>query len=208
VSNVFPKYNDRYMEQNNLDQRQDFGGRISKKEKGQGFFSEIIKFTLLAVFLVLPFRIFIAEPFIVSGSSMEPSFQSGNYLIIDKLSYRLGDPKRGDAIVLRYPLDKSRFFIKRIIGLPEETITMTDGDVYISKNDGEKEEKIEEPYLKNKTVENFSVSLGEREYFVMGDNRPVSLDSRSWGVLERSFIKGKPVLRLLPITKAEVNPGK
>ena len=88
----------------------------------ENFFKEIIKFALLAVIIVLPIRFFIAQPFIVSGASMDPTFADKQYLIVDQISYRFDGPKRGDVIIFRYPLNTKKFFIKRIVGLPSKTI--------------------------------------------------------------------------------------
>jgi len=193
------------MNKESFDDEENFQKESYKQSRGQSFFSEVLKFTLIAIFVVLPIRFFIAEPFIVSGASMEPSFETGDYLIIDKISYRFHEPERGDVIVLKYPLDKSRFFIKRIVGLPGEAINIVNGEVFVIK-DGV-EEKINEPYVRATVIESLKLDLGEDEYFVMGDNRPVSLDSRSWGILKKELIKGKPFIRLLPITKIGTYPG-
>tara|TARA_Y100000031_G_scaffold151507_1_gene192926 strand:- start:17532 stop:17960 length:429 start_codon:yes stop_codon:yes gene_type:complete len=138
---------------------------------------------------------------------MEPTFDSSEYLIVDQLSYRFEEPKRGEVIIFKYPNDPSTFFIKRIIGLPGETLEMRDGKVFI-KNEAPLEGfLLEEPYKKEETVDTLTTVLRENEYFVLGDNRKQSSDSRIWGALERKFIVGKAFIRLLPITKIEINPG-
>src|SRR5438105_1933429 len=86
--------------------------------KKESFFGEIFKFTLIALVIVLPIRFFIAQPFIVQGASMDPTFETGEYLIVDQLSYHLGNPERGQVIIFKYPKDESKYFIKRVIGLP------------------------------------------------------------------------------------------
>src|SRR3990167_10789059 len=98
---------------------------------------EIIKILIIAAVIVLPIRYFLFQPFIVKGDSMIPNLQSGNYLIIDEISYRFKEPNRGDVVVLNYPLDNTQRFIKRIIGLPGEVVEIKNGKVTISKN-GEK----------------------------------------------------------------------
>ena len=102
----------------------------SVKTKKQSFF-ELIRFIFIALIIVVPIRILVAEPFVVSGNSMVPTFENENYLIVDKISYRLSDPKRDDVVIFRYPKDQTKFFIKRIIGLPNETIQINNGKVTI-----------------------------------------------------------------------------
>ncbi len=177
-------------------------------EKKPSLFWEIIKFAIFAIIIVLPIRMFIASPFIVSGSSMIPTFATGNYLFVDKVSYRFEDPARGDIVVFRYPLDTSKFFIKRVIGLPKETVEIQDGIVSIKNSDSENYTKLIEPYVKYLRYSNFKVTLGNDEYFVMGDNRKASSDSRIWGPLQAKFITGKALVRLFPITKVGVYPGE
>jgi signal peptidase I len=169
---------------------------------------EIVEFAFIALLIVIPVRMFIAQPFIVSGASMEDTFHSGEYLIVDQISYHLEDPKRGDVIVFRYPQDPSKFFIKRIIGMPGDTISIEGNTVDIKTKDGE-DVVLDEPYIKS-MKENTSLSevLGDREYFVMGDNRDFSSDSRVWGVLQKEKIIGKAFLRLFPFNEAGILPGE
>lgn len=174
--------------------------------KQESFFKEILRFALIAVLVVLPIRLFIAQPFVVNGASMEPTFENGDYLIINEVSYHLGDPNRGDVVVFRYPKDPSKFFIKRIIGLPGEVVTIRGGKVLITK-DGTTFE-LAEPYVSNfGNGGNMTRELSLEEYFVMGDNRPASSDSRSWGVLPRENVVGTPLVRLFPITTLTFLPG-
>jgi len=168
---------------------------------------EVIKFFILAALIVLPIRTFVAQPFIVSGGSMDPTFASGQYLIVDELSYRLGEPKRGEVVILRYPVDPSKFFIKRIIGLPNETIEIVGGVVTIKTSDNQIGFQLEEPYVSFARQENLKQKLGEEEYFVMGDNRAASSDSRAWGSVPGKLIMGKAFLRLFPIASADMLPG-
>ncbi len=169
---------------------------------------ELAQFAFIALLIVIPVRMFIAQPFIVSGASMENTLHTNEFLIIDEISYRLEDPMRGDVIVFRYPKDPSKFFIKRVIGLPGETINIQGDIVHITNKDGSKS-TLKEPYIKTMS-ENTSLTetLGDREYFVMGDNRDASSDSRVWGVLNREKIVGRALLRLFPFSKMEVFPGK
>ncbi len=143
---------------------------------------EIIRFSIIALLIVIPIRMFVAQPFIVSGASMENTFHTGEYLIIDQVSYQLHDPERGDVIVFRYPKDPSKFFIKRIIGLPGETVTIEGAEVIIKNDTTPEGFALDEFYIKSMKNENFlTEELGPREYFVMGDNRDQSSDSRIWG---------------------------
>ena len=165
---------------------------------------QIIVIALAAAFFV---RYFIAQPFLVSGASMEPSFHDGNFLIVDELTYRLKEPERGDVIVFKYPGNEKEYFIKRIIGIPGETI-VTSGDVItITAQDGTMTTLVE-PYIKPdlRIAENKSVTLSEKEYFVMGDNRGNSFDSRSWGPLNQKEITGLVRLRVFPFNEFGITP--
>jgi len=169
---------------------------------------EMLKFAVLALVIVIPIRMFIAQPFIVSGLSMFPTFHDSEYLIVDELSYRLGDPTRGDVVIFRYPKEPSKFFIKRIIGLPNETVLISGNTVTI-KNDAKPDGfELEQPYVENNANNTLEKKLGTDEYFVMGDNRSASSDSRYWGAVPRKNLIGRAYLRLLPIAEASVLPGK
>lgn len=171
-------------------------------------FMEIVRFSLIAILIVIPIRMFIAQPFIVSGASMENTFHTGEYLIVDQVTYHFNQPTRGEVIIFRYPRDPSKFFIKRIIGLPGDTVNIEDGVVRI-KNEATPEGFIlDESYLEEMPeAAPLTETLGEREYFVMGDNRDESSDSRSWGVLQEDRIIGRAWLRLFPPTMIELLPG-
>lgn len=171
--------------------------------------TEIVRFALIALIIVVPIRWFVAQPFIVSGASMENTFHNGEYLIVDQISYYFEEPKRGDVIIFRYPHDPSKFFIKRVIGVPGDTVKI-EGDVISIVNEEYPEgQTLEEPYVKSMAPNtNKTERLTENEYYVMGDNRDASSDSRSWGILSRDKIIGRAFLRLFPVTKASVFPGK
>lgn len=171
--------------------------------RNHSFWIEIIKFTLITLIVVVPFRLFIAQPFVVSGASMDPTFHDGDYLIVDQLSKRFDEIKRESVVIFRYPKDPSKFFIKRIIGLPGDHIEILDGVVTVNG------QVLDEPYIedKNKKSEDLIVTLRGNEYFVLGDNRLGSLDSRAWGPVDRNLIIGQPVARLLPINKFGFQPG-
>jgi signal peptidase I len=168
---------------------------------------EIVKFVALAAIIVVPIRTYVAQPFIVNGSSMDPTFASGQYLIVDELSYRLENPQRGDVVIFRYPKDPSKFFIKRIIGLPNETVEIKSGAVTIKTPSNSLGFQLKEPYIEFKKYDNITKKLGDNEYFVMGDNRAVSYDSRFWGSVPKKLIVGKAFLRILPVSSADVLPG-
>lgn len=138
---------------------------------------------------------------------MEPTFHTSEYLIIDEISYRLGEPNRGEVIVFRYPRNPQEYFIKRIIGLPGETIEIKDGDVYIYNREYEQGMLLEEEYLgeASRTYAPGSddrVELEDNEYYVLGDNRNSSKDSRNFGPVQESFIVGKVLFRGWPFNKA------
>lgn len=169
---------------------------------------EIFRFSLIAILIVVPVRLFIAQPFIVSGASMEDTFHSGEYLIVDQVTYHFEKPNRGDVIIFRYPRDPSKFFIKRVIGLPGDTISIVDGVVTITNEANPKGVILSEDYAETMPpAAKFVEKIGEREYFVMGDNRDESSDSRSWGVLQEERIVGRAWLRLFPPTVADYLPG-
>ncbi len=170
-------------------------------------FWELVRFTLLAIAIVIPIRVFIAQPFIVSGSSMFPTFEDGQYLIIDEISYRLESPKRDDVIVFKYPNDPSKYFIKRIIGLPDETVDIKGNTVTISNKENPSGFVLKEPYVENISNSDVHYILKDNEYFVMGDNRPASSDSRYWGPVQKNLLIGKVFLRLFPVNKISVLPG-
>ncbi|HCC59743.1 MAG TPA: signal peptidase I [Candidatus Staskawiczbacteria bacterium] len=161
---------------------------------------DILKIGLIALVIVLPIRYFLFQPFIVKGESMSPNFETGDYLIIDELSYRLSEPQRGDVVVFKYPKDTSQRFIKRIIGLPGETVDIESGQVSITNSQGTT--ILDENYLPDdlKTIGDVSATLSSEEYFVLGDNRQYSYDSRAWGVVPRKNIIGKAFLRVFPLT--------
>lgn len=163
------------------------------------FVWEILKVVVLALVIVLPIRYLIFQPFVVRGSSMEPNFQSGDYLIIDEITYRFRDPQRGEVVVFRYPQNPSEKFIKRIIGLPGEKIIFDGMEVEITDKGGKSKILDESKYLTEKTIftrEEFV--LEEGEFLVLGDNRPYSFDSRSWGVLPEKNIIGRAIIRMFP----------
>ncbi|MEK7559694.1 MAG: signal peptidase I [Patescibacteria group bacterium] len=172
------------------------------QEKRNSFF-EFIKILVVSLAIVFPIRAYVAQPFIVEGDSMEPNFSDGQYLIIDEISYRFKEPKRGDVIIFNPPVGQHIFFIKRIIGLPGETIKIENGKVILG---GAQRAMLEESYLPEgtKTIPDISIKLSQNEYFVLGDNRGRSLDSRTWGALKKDDITGRAFLRLWPLSQINI----
>jgi signal peptidase I len=164
------------------------------------FVWETLKIVVLALLIVIPIRYFLFQPFFVRGQSMEPNFENGDYLIIDELSYRFEEPKRGEVVVFRYPYNRSQTYIKRIIGLPGEMIEIQDNKVIIY-SEGRAEVLDEIAYLSPdaQTTGEIRIRLDENEYFVLGDNRALSSDSRKWGPLKRGDIIGKVFIRAWPL---------
>jgi len=166
------------------------------------FILEVVKVVVVALLIVIPIRYFLFQPFIVKGQSMEPNFENGDYLIVDEISYRFRDPQRGEVVVFKYPQNPSQRYIKRIIGLPGETIEIKEGKVIIYQKDGKSFILDESSYLPPwaETLGDLSVTLNENEYFVLGDNRLASYDSRRWGVLPKKDIIGRVFIRAWPFT--------
>ena len=163
------------------------------------FIWEVAKIVIIAAVIVIPIRYFLFQPFFVRGQSMDPNFENGDYLIIDEISYRFRNPARGEVIVFKSPQDSSQRFIKRIIGLPGETVEIKNGQITISK-DGQIQVLDESSYLVSRlaTSGEVKVSLAPNEYFVLGDNRAFSFDSRRFGILPEENIIGRVVFRAWP----------
>ncbi len=184
-------------------------GTKDKKSTWKSLLKELVIFAIIALGIVLPFRIYIAEPYLVDGRSMDPAFATGDYLIVDKLSYAISKPKRNTVVVFRYPNDPKKSFIKRIIGLPGETVVIKDNTVKIINAENPDGFNIDQSYVAHPSMGGeMEKTLGGDEYFVMGDNRQESFDSRSWGPLPAKYILGKPILRLFPFNKIGLFPGK
>lgn len=175
------------------------------------FLWDLIKILVIALVIIIPFRMFIAEPFVVSGSSMQPNFHDRDYLIVDRLSYRTSPPQRGDVIVLKYPKDESEFFIKRIIGLPGDTIEFQNNRVVIVNQQYPNGLVLNEPYIPAgvPTLPLGPSTIGplpQGEYFVLGDNRTGSSDSRFWGLLPADDIVGRVWMRVFPVSQFGLIP--
>lgn len=166
-----------------------------------------IKFALIALLIITPFRYFIAQPFIVSGTSMSPTLEIGEYLVIDKLTYRTHELERGDVIIFRYPLDPATFFVKRVIGLPGESVEVRDGRVIVMTE--ATTTMLGEPYISGPPGKDAKpITLSTGEYYVLGDNRDESADSRTWGPLQKRYIVGRALMQWFPLSEARLFPGK
>ncbi len=167
------------------------------------FIWETLKVVIISLAIIIPVRYFLVQPFFVKGASMEDTFHDSDYIMIDEISYRFRDPNRGDITVFRFPQDTSQFFIKRVIGLPSETIQVKDNTVTIYNKEHPQGFVLNEYYLSDGqvTLGDLRIKLDDNEYFVMGDNRLRSSDSRSWGTLNRSLITGRVFFRAWPIAK-------
>jgi signal peptidase I len=169
-------------------------------------FWEFAKIVIISLAIIVPIRYFIVQPFFVRGASMEPTFKSGDYLIINEIGYRFSDPGRGDVIVFRPPQNTKQFYIKRIIGLPGEMVVIEKGKVWVGLDESSLT-ILQEDYLDATTPGETRVILSQEEYFVLGDNRDGSSDSRSWGALGRDNIIGKAWVRAWPFGSFKVIDG-
>ena len=172
------------------------------------FIWETAKVVVISLAIILPIRYYLVQPFFVKGASMEPNFEDGDYLLIDEVSYRFRPAKRGEVIVFRYPQQPSQFFIKRVIGLPGETVRVKDDRVTIYNDENPEGLLLNESYLVSdqRTLGNAAFKLNDNEYFVLGDNRLQSSDSRRWGPVDKSLITGRAFLRPWPFTRASRVP--
>lgn len=166
------------------------------------FAIEVVQIVLISCAIILPIRYFLIQPFYVKGASMEPNFYDHEYLVIDELTYRFRVPERGEIVVFRYPRDPREFFIKRVIGLPGETVEITDGHVTIYNEAHPNGMLLDEPYLVGAVTDGKKkVTLAEHEYYVLGDNRDESLDSRAFGPLTDEYLIGRVWIRGLPLSR-------
>ncbi len=166
------------------------------------FILEVVQIVVISAAIIIPVRYFLIQPFYVKGASMEPNFYEHEYLIIDEISYRFREPDRGEVVVFRYPHDPSQFFIKRVIGLPGETIEITDGNIIIYNDEAPNGQLIDEEYINHDRTEGKErMTLGAEEYYLLGDNRDASLDSRSIGAITLDEIIGRTWVRGLPLSR-------
>ena len=164
------------------------------------FVIEVGKIVIVSLAIIIPIRHFLIQPFYVKGASMEPNFEDHEYLIVDEITYRLREPARGEIVVFRPPTSTNQYYIKRIVGMPGEEVSVKGERVYING-------KLldEGGYLPSglATYGEGVVALKSNEYFVMGDNRTASLDSRSFGPIMRDDILGRTVFRGWPYNRIE-----
>ncbi len=182
--------------------------KISQKISFWEMLKEVAIFVGMIYVVFFVIRPYITEPYLVDGRSMDPTFTTGDYLIVDKVSYELGSPKRNDVVVFKYPKDPRKSFVKRIIGLPGETVIVKDSEVTIINSENPNGFKLNQYYVKHESTGSVQKTLAGDEYFVMGDNRTESFDSRAWGPVNKKYLSGKPVVRLWPINKMKFFPGR
>ena len=147
---------------------------------------------VISLIVVIPTRLYIVSPFVASGETMSPTYNNGDYLLINKFSK---DFSRGDIVVFRYEAQPGTFFIKRIIGLPGEKVEIQNGKVFING------QVLNESYYSGETAGNTSVTVGQDQYFVLGDNRSKIFDSRSFGPISKSSIEGKVFYKVSGLIK-------
>ncbi len=166
------------------------------------FVAEIVQIAVFALAIILPVRYFLIQPFIVKGASMEPNFYDSEYLIVDELTYRFREPVRGEIVVFRPPNHEDQYYIKRVIGLPGETVEVRSGKVTIFNDEYPNGATLQETYIDEVTQGKERVTVGADEYFLLGDNRDASLDSRYFGAVEKNMIIGRVWVRGLPLERA------
>ncbi len=172
------------------------------------FVWEIVKVVIISLAIIIPVRYFLVQPFFVNGASMESTFEDGDYILINEITYRFNEPVRGDIVVFRYPNDTTQFFIKRVIGLPGETVEIKNNTVTIFNKEHPNGFVLKETYLdgSQETRGTIKTKLDPNDYYVLGDNRLHSSDSRYWGPVNRSLITGRVFARAWPIGQAGFFP--
>lgn len=181
------------------EQQTDQSPRSTKAE----YVGEFLKIFITAAAIILPIRLFLVQPFYVKGASMEPNFYENEYLIIDKITPIFRQYQRGEVIVFRYPKSDNRFLIKRVIGLPGESIDIRNQQIRITNKQYPNGLILDEETYNPRELRDVPVSftLTNNEFFVLGDNRPVSLDSESFGPITKDQIVGRVFFRGLPISR-------
>ena len=196
--------------------KKDINSNETNKEKSNSFLSELkdfsfdtIRIVVISLIIIIGIRSFVMQPFFVNGQSMEPNFHDGDYLIVNEIGYRLDDPKRGDVVIFHYPSDPRQFFIKRIIGLPGEKLEIKNNKITIYNKERPDGFVLDEFYISKSAVisKDYSQELKNDEYYVLGDNRTASSDSRVWGVLERHYMVGKAWVRAWPFGDFSIFEG-
>lgn len=172
-----------------------FGGTIGSVVL---FASEVIQIVIIAAAIIIPIRYFLIQPFIVRGASMEPSYHDSDYLIIDQFTFDFREIERGEVVVFRPPNGSNQFYIKRVIGLPGETVEIKQGKIIIYNSEYPNGIELDESYIDDMTDDRDRVTLGLHEYYLLGDNRDASLDSRKFGPVAEEAIIGRVWFRGLP----------
>lgn len=172
------------------------------------FIAEIVQVVVVALVIIFAVRYFLIKPFVVKGASMEPNFYDSEYLIIDELSYRFRAPERGEVVVFHPPEhpnsteQSDQYYIKRVIGLPGETVEVHEGVITIFNTEHPNGFVLDESYISEYTDGDIRRVLPENEYFLLGDNRTASLDSRAFGSVPFANIIGKVWFRGFPLDRA------
>lgn len=167
------------------------------------FVWEVAKVVIISLAIILPVRYYIIQPFYVKGSSMEPTFYDYEYLIINEIGYRFNEPAESDVIVLKDPRHTSQYFIKRIIGVPGDTVKVDNGKVFVNGEQLDESAYLDDSVYTDSAFGNDEITLGVDQYYVMGDNRPASYDSRRFGAVDRSEIIGKVWIRAWPFSRLD-----
>jgi signal peptidase I len=175
------------------------------------FLAELVRTALIVGLLTFAIRTFLLQPFVVQGESMSPRFHTSDYLLVNKLSYRLGEPQRGDIIVFKYPGNITINYIKRVIGLPGDHVIIADGKVRLVASDHPEGIILDEKYLPTDLQTNPVDGSASADYIVppgnflvLGDNRGNSSDSREWGFLPKDDIIGRAVIEAYPFNQASL----
>ncbi|MGE5297817.1 MAG: signal peptidase I [Acidobacteriaceae bacterium] len=194
-----------------MEEKKEEPGIFSDAKSFGLFVWDFLKVIIIALVIILPIRYFVFQPFIVSGNSMLPNFEDGQYLVIDEISYRLRQPERGEVVVLRYPDDPKQYFIKRIVGLPGEKVSIDNGRVTIYNTQHPDGMVLDESYLPTQGLTyplnsdviggKKTLTLSSEQYFTLGDNRLQSSDSRYWGPLPKNDLVGRVLIRAFPLNK-------
>ena len=184
-----------------------------RRNETWSFLVELIKTAVIVLVFAYLIRVFVLQPYIVDGTSMFPEFHNGDYLLVDKLTYRFEAPKRGDIIVFKYPKDTSFNYVKRIIGLPGDTIRIENSKVYVYDSANPNGAPLTEPYVLpgNTTLPDSGTGQSEfvvpaNNYFVLGDNRMGSSDSRDWGDVPDSDVIGRVLVLAYPFDRISIYP--
>lgn len=174
--------------------------KLPAKTSGRSVFSEVFESVAIAVLLAVIIRLFVLEPFYIPSGSMEPTLREHDRIIVSKLNYRFQEPKRGDIIVFKYPKDTKRNFVKRLIGLGGETVALKNSRLYING------QLVPEDYLPQglRFADFGPVEVPRGSYFMLGDNRNNSEDSRVWGFLPEKLIVGKEIFIYWPPGRAGI----